>query len=1538
MLKSRSCFLVLLSLVFTQLNVSAFQNHKSTVQPAHKDTAFSQAYSIKYEIDYSKNPENISLAKVRCDRNGVVQIFSSEGILVKSGGQFLYPGELVHDVSYRPMLDKKIKDIALYQNQFVYADDKAVLSNAWAGKLYSLHTMPDVKMFCGGEDFSFLLTDGVSIQYMKDSKLLSEIKSDDRVIDILFDKKRNSFWLLGDHSVSVFDAANKSLIKKFNEDGLTCFTLINNNNELVVGTHNGYFKINAETGKQIGGINNRLPCTDLTLIKVIDNKLWFGSVNGAFMLQADGKFKYYSSRRWIPANDVKDISEGSNHSVLILTDKGLGEIHFAPMTLSDKATYFEQQVRARHIRLGFNATISGMKNGDVTTGSLEDSDNDGLWTSMYLGAEVFRYAATKSPEALQNCRESLDAMERLYTVNSLKGFPSRSFERRGYEISDVHKKNNIDTSLKQEYPGNAGVQSPFEVWRHADNAEWDWKSTTSSDEAIGHMFVFGAIAELIDDPEIKNKAIGLMDALMQHIVDHEMYMIDWNGKPTLWGRWNPEYVNARPKMVGDRKITSSNITSMLQTAYHFTHKKIYKEKALELLNKYGFLENLMRPMKDINYAPADADELSKDLSEGWNHSDDEMYFLGYWGLYRYALNDTLKAKFKEAIIDHWQIERPEKEGAWDVFTAITGVKNFDLNEAIWYLQKYPMDLIDWKIKNSERKDIDFIPQNFRRQSIKEVLPPDELPTSRHNSNRFDLNGGNENGNAEYSAGDIWLLPYWMGRYLKIINEPSEKKLLPSSFVTKTPRLSNNTKVVYKDIPYSQRYSIKYFFADSSIKPVKILSDYNNNVKVLAANNLFISKAAKLLEPGAFVKDVSYRPMRDKKISAICLYQKEFVLADDKAVLSNAWAGKLFIPHDMAGANIIAAGNDFSFLISDGLQIKFIQQEKITWSGDAPTSIINIQFDENKNLFWLLSSNVLYSFSPTEKKIIKIFEGNGFTCFKVLNNKILLGTHNGYTEIEPPYLQTTSQSFAKLPCNDITVIEKVDSDIWFGSSNGAFMQNKNGKFDYYASERWLPGNNVVDIAKGNNCVLILTSDGVAKICNRKMTLEEKANYYEAIVRQRHIRYGFYCDYTNLKKGNLATAQMGPHDSDNLWTAMYLSGELFRYLVTHDEEAKQNCKESLDAMERLFSLSGIKGLFGRCIERSGVIEFKDEIRDENKDYWYNGYDHVPSSWKHSSNSEWDWRGSASSDQAVGQYFALTIAAQYMDDNVIRKKAIRLIDELTSYILDNDLKLIDVDGKPTLWGRWNPEYVNRFPDMVGDKKLYSSNIISFLQIAFHFTGKEKYRAKANELLYKEKYLENLARPISEIGPASATADKWSQLMSGGWNSSDDEMYFLAYWGLYPYALNDNLKTKYKEAIRDHWNIIRPEKEGLWNICYGAITGSKKFDLNETIWELKRMPLDLINWSIKNSNRKDLEYIKENNFERTTSEVLPSDERPENKHNRNFFKLDDNGNGSAELGAGDVYLLPYWMGRYFGMISAPVAKKQSIEKINFDEQIQGY
>ena len=754
-------------------------------------------------------------------------------------------------------------------------------------------------------------------------------------------------------------------------------------------------------------------------------------------------------------------------------------------------------------------------------------------------------------------------------------------------------------------------------------------------------------------------------------------------------------------------------------------------------------------------------------------------------------------------------------------------------------------------------------------------------------------------------------------------------MLPSVSVLAQTTQPFVASTVYQDSAYEQDYSIRYY-PEGSTGLRTVICDRNDHIQVLGGHGLLSPHAGRLLVPGTLLPDRSYLPLLDRKIQAACLVEGQFVYLDDKALFSNAWAGKLYILHNMPGAHLLSAGSNHQFLISDGQRLALLG-DAVLWTGPAKVAswpvLLDIRYEPGNNRFWLLSSGTLSYFSPISKKIVPVFHGEGLTCFTLRGKKILIGTHNGYIELELPSFHQTGPVHRRLPATDLTVIEDIGGQLWFGSVNGAFLQQpataaSGESFSYFASERWIPGNKVTGIAQGpDKSVLVLTDQGMGRICFQPMSLEQKAMYYEEIVRQRHIRYGFYSDYSGVSRGDVSSAVMGPHDSDNLWTSMYMAGELFRYLATHDEGAKQNYRESFDAMERLFTLSGIPGLFGRCVERSGIVEFKDEVRKNIESYWYPGYAHTPSSWHHSPDKEWDWRGSSSSDQAVGQYFALTLVAQYSDDTAMRQRAINRIDQLTGYILDNGLRLIDVDGRPTLWGLWGPEYVNRFPDMVGDKKLYSSNIISFLQTAYHFTGKEKYKDKAMELLYKEHYLKNLTMPVKNIGPAPDTADAWCKELSGGWNNSDDEMYFLAYWGLYPYALDTTLREQYREAIRDHWDYKRPAKDGLWNLCYGVLTGAKEFDLQPTIWELKKMPLDLINWSVHNSDRKDLVFIGSNIREQPTRDVLPPDERPQNKHNRNLFELNDKGgNGTAELGAGDIYLLPYWMGRYFGVISAPI------------------
>ena len=105
---------------------------------------------------------------------------------------------------------------------------------------------------------------------------------------------------------------------------------------------------------------------------------------------------------------------------------------------------------------------------------------------------------------------------------------------------------------------------------------------------------------------------------------------------------------------------------------------------------------------------------------------------------------------------------------------MTGAKDFDLDASIDFLKDYPIDMRNWAVNNSERKDIELVPANFRGQTIKERLSLREAPLFRHNGQIFHLDNAGD-GSTLTSAGDTWLLPYWMGRYLGVISAPKMKK-------------------------------------------------------------------------------------------------------------------------------------------------------------------------------------------------------------------------------------------------------------------------------------------------------------------------------------------------------------------------------------------------------------------------------------------------------------------------------------------------------------------------------------------------------------------------------------------------------------------------------------------------------------------------------------------------------------------------------------------------------------------------------------------
>lgn len=716
-----------------------------TGQPFFPDQPFEQEFSIKY---LPGKTQQLLLQAVSANRDGQIRLLTNRGLFVPDNGNMFYDGGLTQDVSYPQMMSKKIKAITTYNNQTVYLDDRQIFSNAWAGKLQVSHGLVNARFLAGGDDFHFLVSDGEKILYLdknsqvKGSEVFSGIKQ------IRYHSGKKCFILVSDEKVAEY-LPGQPIREIYNGKGITCAAGISRD-RTIIGTTSGYLVL---PGKEM--VTN-LPCSAITDIKEIEGRLWFGSECGAFRLNNDGKYSYFAGGRWLPDNRVAALEAGPENSVLVVTTKGIGQICRKMMTLEEKAMFFEKQVREKNIRYGFNCSSSRLVNGySSALTSAQPSDN--LWTSMYLASQLYRYKVTGSEEARQNAFEAFEAMERLFTVTGRTGLFARSFER-DYKVDTIRKPG---WEKRELFSG-----SPASLWLPAaDHSNWTWRSTASSDQTVGQIFALTTILELADDKDWKDRALKCLDDLMGYIVRNDFYLIDVDGQPTLWGKWNPSYVNNFARNVNDRKLNSSNIIAFLQAAWHFTGKAIYREKAYELMEKHGYLENLMRPFSEIGQS--DSDTLSRILTSKWNHSDDEMYFLAYQELHKYAFSPELKVKYQTAIQDHWNIERPEGNGLWNLIYASTGAKEFDLDRSVRFLQSYPLDLRNWAVTNSHRKDIEFLPSNFRSQTTRELLPLSELPLYRHNGEIFTLDSQGD-GSSLISAGDVWLLPYWMGRYIGVI--------------------------------------------------------------------------------------------------------------------------------------------------------------------------------------------------------------------------------------------------------------------------------------------------------------------------------------------------------------------------------------------------------------------------------------------------------------------------------------------------------------------------------------------------------------------------------------------------------------------------------------------------------------------------------------------------------------------------------------------------------------------------------------------------
>lgn len=695
--------------------------------------------SVFYQPVSEKNYFHESLtgaipSKIVVDYNGVAYVLTDRGV-----GR-VFENKIIKDMLYRPLQNRIPADITVQDSTgfLYYLYDDVVLTNAHAGEISIPLPSGNFSAISVSADGTVCALRGSDVFLYEGGKWKDVSVSGARITGIY--TRGNEFYAL---TSEVLYKMKKGKFEPLHR-GNNLQSVDIGNEKITIGTSMGYYVIDKESGKVLAKTKTKIPVQDIKHLLTVNEQLWAGTMQGAFMEKPDGRYDYYASKRWLVNDSIVDMAKGKNGELFFLSKEGVSMISFRPETYHEKAVYFQDKIRQRHIRYGLLAELRLTRPGDLTSAEMTDTDNDGLWSSFYLGSQAFRYAATGEPIACEYAWETFEAYERLISINPLKGFPSRTFERTGFKVSDPS------------------------AWRLAKDTAWEWKGTTSSDEFVGYIFVAALMDQYIaKTPDEKKRVADFMDKILTHIIENDYNFVDSDGKPTRWGRWHPDYINGYAKTISDRKLGATHLIAGFQLGYALTGKSIYKDEAFRMMNEHGYLENIMISPYNIKATEGYFYD-DTDMGMGpWNHSDDEMEFLSYWVLYHYAFNKDLQKQYGKAIHEFWQIELPEKHPAWNLITYGTE-GSFDKESTLWYLREFPRDQIRWNFKNSIRKDLDFLEPNFRQQFTKEVLSPRERMAHRYNANEFLLDGGS--GGARELSGAEYLLPYWMARYLKVIEQ------------------------------------------------------------------------------------------------------------------------------------------------------------------------------------------------------------------------------------------------------------------------------------------------------------------------------------------------------------------------------------------------------------------------------------------------------------------------------------------------------------------------------------------------------------------------------------------------------------------------------------------------------------------------------------------------------------------------------------------------------------------------------------------------
>ena len=393
---------------------------------------------------------------------------------------------------------------------------------------------------------------------------------------------------------------------------------------------------------------------------------------------------------------------------------------------------------------------------------------------------------------------------------------------------------------------------------------------------------------------------------------------------------------------------------------------------------------------------------------------------------------------------------------------------------------------------------------------------------------------------------------------------------------------------------------------------------------------------------------------------------------------------------------------------------------------------------------------------------------------------------------------------------------------------------------------------------------------ARIDRTRFLLHHTAEQVQRALEARHLPHGTVLDPIFVTPASDRIDRYTRGGDSAIWTGHYLAAQTYRYVATRAPEALEAVRSTIRSMRRLIEVTGTDLLARVWLPKDSP--WVDAIAREERHHriYESTVDGKPAV----------WIGNTSRDQYMGFFFGLSVAYEWITDAGIRGEIAHIVTRALDFLLDKGWAVVMPNGESStvFWQRV-------------DQRL------ALLQV-----GRQVNDERFSSSYRNERFLGSLgvATPVAfEIAEPHESYFKLNLVAIG--------MFCL---------IRSELSDTHRERYLDAYRLFRKTVDDHGNAHFDMV--DRSLEGPDQARDL-RLPRLLEAWA----RRPRRDYFVDLRGEvpacgeDRACEAIPIEKRVNTDFlwQRSPFLLYGGGDGFIET-AGIDFLLPYWMGRVYGVL----------------------